>query len=155
MAGKLRSDGDVIRGLGFVTLYSAYAEEQADCLLDWLSPIQDFDDTTKRLPISKKLKHALKIVETLGWKELRDLKDVLRHGPGLFERRNEVVHGRIYARHKRPAKLKSSRPNVSDREIESEELYELANDFMNYRAALHRPTLSDLHRLIRRYDVKK
>jgi hypothetical protein len=133
----LKSDGDIIRGLGFVTLYSAYAEEQADNLLERLSQIEAFDDQKRGWPISKKLRHALKLIERLSSSELTNLKKVLQDGPELFDRRNQVVHGRIYSgRHKRPDTLRSGRPKVPQREIKAEELYELANNFMRYQGAL-------------------
>ncbi len=55
-------DGDIIRGLGFVTLYSALAEESVDNLLRCIKNIEPFDEQKQRLPISQKLIHAAKIV---------------------------------------------------------------------------------------------
>jgi hypothetical protein len=136
----LKSDGDIIRGLGFVTLYSAYAEEQADALLERLSRIEAFDDPKRKWRISRKLPHALELLERLerqSGAQLPNLKKVLQDGPELFERRNELVHGRIYpGLHEGPDTLRSGRPNVPNQDIEAEQLYELANSFMNYQGAL-------------------
>jgi hypothetical protein len=148
----LKSDGDIIRGLGFVTLYSAYAEEQADNLLERLSQIDAFDDQKRKWPISQKLRHALELIERLRSAELADLKKVLRDGWALFDRRNEVVHGRIYpGRRKSPDTLKSGRPNVPEREIKPEELYELANEFVNYQSALYGVDVFPLARALSQY----
>ena len=54
----LRDDGDVIKGLGFVTLYSAWVEEDVDDILRLFSEVVPFDNRKQRLPISRKLKHA-------------------------------------------------------------------------------------------------
>ena len=39
-----KDDGDIIRGLGFVTLYSAYLEEHIDALLSLLGPVEKFGE---------------------------------------------------------------------------------------------------------------
>ena len=137
VAIMLRPDGDIIRGLGFVTLYSAYAEEQVDNLLELLTVVELFDDGKRRWPISRKLRHALKLVEGLPCPDLAGLEQTLRAGPRLFQQRNEVVHGRIYASYERSDTLKSGRQSVPERQIEPGELYELANSFMAYFGDLY------------------
>lgn len=42
------NDGDIIRGLGHVTLQAAYVEEQVDDILTALNSIEPFDDKKKR-----------------------------------------------------------------------------------------------------------
>jgi hypothetical protein len=76
MAAKNIKADDAIHGLGLVTLWSAYAEEGVDQLLEFLSSIDDFDDRTKCLPIGRKLEHALKVVERLDCSELAGLCSV-------------------------------------------------------------------------------
>jgi hypothetical protein len=44
----IENDGDIVRGLGFVTLYSAYLEEQIDNLLIQLSPIEEYKEDKQR-----------------------------------------------------------------------------------------------------------
>lgn len=147
----LACDGDIIRGLGFVALYSAYAEEQIDNILECLHPIEAFDVKKRRWPISKKIKHAGGLVERIASSELSDLQSALAAGPALFEERNEVVHGRIYAGFDRTDTLQSGRANVPLRIVTAEELYELANEFSSYRSALIRPQIFKLPRAISGY----
>jgi hypothetical protein len=132
----LQCDGDIIRGLGFVTLYSAYAEEQVDELLHKLSVLDSSPSAWRRWPVSKKLKHALKLTQKLQTTQLSDLEQNLGWGLALFEKRNGVVHGRIFAGHQDRDTLKAGRQDVPDRPIQPEELYDLANQFMDYRGAL-------------------
>ena len=54
----LQNDGDIVRGLGFVALYSAYLEEQIDNLLFKLSEVEEFTDEEQRWPVSRKIKKA-------------------------------------------------------------------------------------------------
>lgn len=69
----------------------------------------------------------------------------------LFEHRNELVHGRIYGNYPRESILKSGRPNIPDREVDSAELYKLANGFDNFRVAIYRPTRFKIQRAINGY----
>ncbi len=71
-------DGDIVRGLGFVTLYAAWVEEDVDDLLRLMNAVQPFDETTQRWQISRKLKHAAQIVRDLNGTELRGLPEALR-----------------------------------------------------------------------------
>jgi hypothetical protein len=144
-------DGDIVRGLGFVSLYAAYLEEQIENLLAMLSSIEPYDDAKQRWPVSKKIRHAIKVLERLDTGEFPDLVKDLRTSVDLFEDRNELVHGRIYGNFDRPDTLKSGRPNVPDREVESSELYKLANEFDDFRAAVYRPMIFKIPRAIAKY----
>ena len=152
MTQMLKNDGDIVRGLGFVTLYSAYLEEQVDKLLFDLGPLEDYDEQKQRWQISRKLKHAQQLLLRLRSEELDELAKALDFCLGLFERRNELVHGRIYASFNRPDTLLSGRPNVPQREICAEELYQLANDFWELRSVVYRPTIFKLNRALAKYE---
>ena len=137
----IQDDGDIIRGLGFVALYAAYMEEQIDNLLIMLDPIQPYDDAKQRWPVSRKIKHGIKVLERLDTKEFLGLTTDLRTCLDLLQDRNELIHGRIYGEFDRPDTLKGGRPNAPDREIESAELYKLANEFNDFRLAIYRPMI--------------
>ncbi|VVC85776.1 hypothetical protein [Sideroxydans sp. CL21] len=144
----VQDDGDIVRGLGFISMYSAWVEEDVDDILRLLSPIHPFDEKIQRWQISRKLEHAAQIVERLESEELVKLPGVLRAGIGLFEDRNAVIHGRIYAGFDKTDYVQSGRPNVPTRAVTSEELYKLANEFTNYRGHLIGPQLFRLPRAI-------
>lgn len=144
----VQDDGDIVRGLGFVTMYSALVEEVVDDILRLLSPIQAFDKKVQRLPISLKLERAANIVEGLESEVLKELPIALRAGIELFEDRNEVVHGRIYAGFDKAVYVQSGRPNIPTRAVTSAELYQLAKEFANYRGHLIGPQVIRLPRAI-------
>jgi hypothetical protein len=144
----IQNDGDIVRGLGFVSLYSAYLEEQIDNLLFLLSEVEEFDESRQRWPISREIEHGKKIICGLNTNEFDELIDVLTYCKDLFEKQNEFVHGRIYANFDRPATLRSGRQNVPEREIEASELYELANEFFNIRGEVYRPIILELPRFL-------
>jgi len=125
----LQNDNDIVRGLGFVALYSAYLEEQIDNLLFMLNEVEEYKDDEQRWPVSRKIKKAKSIASKFDFEGRDDLIANLEASKELFEKRNEVVHGRIYANFDRPDTLKSGRPNTPDRVVEPAELYDLANAF--------------------------
>ncbi len=142
----LRDDGDVVRGLGFVALYAAYLEEQIDNLLFMLRPVEPFPENELRWSISRKIAKAKRLVATLVFDYRDGLLADLSTSSQLLERRNEVIHGRIYASFDRPDTLKAGRPNIPDRVVEPGELYELANNLDEARLAICRPMIFQIPR---------
>lgn len=124
----MTDDGDIVRGVGFVSIYSAHAEKDVDDLLFMLNGGKPVSPRLHCKPTRAKLKHALKMVRSLASSELEKLELVLERADSLFERRNEIIHGRIYAGYERKDVLKSGRMNVPDRSVSSKELYALARD---------------------------
>jgi hypothetical protein len=147
----LEDDGDIVRGLGFVSIYSAWVEEDIDDILRLLSSVEPFDAKQQRWQISKKLKHAEEIVHRLSSDELNGLPSALRRAVALFDRRNEVIHGRIYVGFDKADYVQSGRPSVPTRQITSAELYQLANDFDNYRGKFIGPQFFRLPRAVQTY----
>ena len=119
----LEDDGDIVRGLGFVTLYSAYLEEQIDNLLLSFNQIAEFGEDKQRWQISRKIEYAKKILKKITFESRDDLTANLALCKGIFEDRNELIHGRIYGNFRRPDILKSARPNTPDREITSTPIF--------------------------------
>jgi hypothetical protein len=147
----LKDDGDIVRGLGFVALYAAYLEEQIENLLIMLAPVEAYDEEKQRWPISRKIKHAIKVLGRLDVAEFPDFATDLRTCLDLFEDRNELIHGRIYANFDRPDTLKSGRPNTPDREVKSDELYKLANEVADFRGGIYGPMIFKIPRAIAEY----
>lgn len=144
----LVNNGDIIKGLGFVALYAAYLEEQIDDLLFMLQPIEPYPEAEQRWQISLKISKASKLLTTLEFGYQATLLADLALVRELFKRRNEIVHGRIYANFGRSDTLKSGRPNVPEREVDAAELYELANKLDFARSAILGPMIFQLPRAL-------
>ena len=144
----LPRDNDVIRGLGFVALYAAYLEEQIDNLLFMLEPFEPFPEDEQRWPTSRKIDKAKRLIAKLSFRYRDALLGDLDACKELLRRRNEVIHGRIYANFDRPDMLKSGRPNVPNRIVEPAELYELAEKLGEARAAVLRPMIIQIPKLL-------
>ncbi len=144
----IQNDNDIVRGLGFVTLYSAYCEEQIDSLLFMLNEIEVFTEREQRWPISRKIRKARSISNNFEFEGRESLIANLDAAKEAFEKRNELVHGRIYGGFDRVDTLKSGRPNTPDRAVEAEELYDLANYFEGLRGEIYRPMIFKIPRAL-------
>ena len=144
----MADDGDIVRGLGLVAMYSAWLEEDVDELLRILDPVEPFDEAKQRWPISRKRAHTAALVRRINSAELQGLPEALEHAGNLFEQRNAVVHGRIYTGHNKVDYVQSGRPKVPVRPIDSAELYTLANEFWDYRGHFLGPTVFRLPRAV-------
>lgn len=135
----MHDDGDEVRGLGFVALFTAYLEEQIDACVDALASI---DPTmAKKMaskPASVKAKHCIDLLRSLKSEEpeVEQLLDTFEASLKLLDARNDVVHGRIYGQADGAAIRKSGRLNVPDRQVTSAELYELANTIFGAQSFL-------------------
>jgi len=146
----IKDDGDIIRGLGFVTMNSAHLEGWVHELLFQLDLIETFSSKEQRWPISRKIEKAKGILsksdDPLAKEICADLDLCSEH----FEWRNELVHGRIYSPEYQKDNLHSSRPNVPNRSADSSELYTLANNLDELSSRIYRPTTFKLPKLIQK-----
>lgn len=129
----MTDDGNIVMGVGYVSIYSAHAEKDVDDLLFMLNGGKPVSPKLHCNPTRTKIKHALTVVQSLASSELENLERALAKADSLFERRNEIIHGRIYAGYERKDVLKSGRIGVPDRPVSSKELYDLASDFRRFR----------------------
>lgn len=145
----LNDDGDIVKALGYVSLYGSYLEEQIEDLVKLLEPIKKYK---KGFQISDKIIHARKAIRLLSAEDFQDLLNDLCTCLEIFQDRNELLHGRIYAGLNRPDTLKSNEPDVFDRPVTSFELYRLANEMYDFRIAIYRPMIFQLPKAIAGYS---
>lgn len=144
----MEDDGDIVRGLGFVTLNASYLEEQIEALIELLKVFKEYKGGWQ---ISSKINHTIVTLTEFDQNRFSDLISDLGTCLQIFNDRNALVHGRIYAGISHPDTLKSSRPNVPDREVESAELYQLANEMSDFRSAIYRPMIFEIPRALNEY----
>lgn len=131
-------DNDIVKSVGYLTLYGAYLEEQIELLInsiDFLSPYKG------GFQISSKIDHAKKFFERQTKGDFSSIISDLNMCKEIFADRNVIVHGRVYARLGCPDVLTSSRPNVIDREISSVEVYKLVNEMESFKNSLQSYTV--------------
>jgi len=132
----MERDDDIVRGLGFVALYAAYVEESIDVIMERLSKVEEITDSERKLPISKKIKWCKRVLCSFESKELEELVNLLSETKKLLEKRNEIVHGRIYSGNERSDTLKSGRSSIPERDVTADELYDLADQLLEMQAAI-------------------
>jgi hypothetical protein len=115
-------EGDLIRPLGLVTLYAAYAEGEIDELLSALPSGTPFDAQKRQWPVGQKLSHALKLVRQLKSDRLAGLTSSLKEAQTLFSKRNALVHSQIFA----GGRVVSNRPDATIQKVAPEDLVQLA-----------------------------
>jgi len=113
-------DGDIVRGLGFVALYSAYLEEAIDEVVETLvAHGVPADADLAKAPASRELRFCKTSIRALITTnvEMDRLDQALDHAGRLLEQRNVVIHGRLYERYGAPDVLRAGRPGVPDQEV--------------------------------------
>ena len=125
-------EGDLVRPLGFVALYSAHAEGELDELIAVLPAVEPYDNSKREWMGGRKLSYALRLVGELQCPSLVDLQPVLKDAKGLFAQRNQLVHGRLFA----GGRLVSSRIGKPDQCISGDEVVRLAEAIFNWKERL-------------------
>jgi hypothetical protein len=125
-------EGDLVRPLGFVTLYSAYAEGELDELIEALPAEEIYDEAKRRWTVGQKVNYARELVKRLRSPELKELAEALKAANDLFARRNELVHGRLFA----GGRLVSNRAGKPEQRISQEDISRLADDLFNWKERL-------------------
>ena len=149
----LADNGDIVKALGFVTLYAAYLEEAVDLCTDAAAQTdKERPEKLDKWPTSRKLEYCTEQLERYAAKNadadnfIQDCRECL----ALLEERNDVVHGRIYAgMGDEPDIRKSGRRGVPDKPIASKELYELANQLFEASTNMTRAGLFTIPRIIK------
>lgn len=125
-------EGDLVRPLGFVTLYSAYAEGELDELIAALPAADPYDNTKREWTVGRKLSYARRLVGELESPSLAELQTVLKEAKGLFAQRNQLVHGRLFS----GGRLVSSRIGKPDQRISGDQIVRLAEEIFNWKERL-------------------
>lgn len=137
-------EGDLIRPLGLVTLYFAYAEYEIDLLLLDLFCIEPIGKSQRSWNVGSKLSRARGILRRLEAARLDELAQALVDARLLFERRNQLVHGCILA----GGRVLSARPDVQETRTSAEELADLAERIFNCKERISAHRQRDLGPLV-------
>lgn len=132
----MERDNDIVKALGFVALYAAYVEESVDVVMERLSLLKEINDKQCRWPTSRKIDWCKDTLDSLKSDDLNELISLLDKTKDALEKRNEVIHGRIYAGNERSDNLKSGRPGVPEREVTVDELYDIAEELFELQATV-------------------
>lgn len=150
-------DGDLIRGLGYIALYAAYVEEAIDLCINCFETHEiNFDEKVKRQPTSQKIKFINDKLENMMplSHELERFRNALAFTDDLLEKRNIVLHSRIYAVPGIGDIRKPGRPNLPEVPASSSECYDLANDIFSTLPLLKNAAMFALPRHMSTYVTR-
>lgn len=144
----MNRDNDIVKALGFVALYAAYLEESVDVVMERLAQVREISSKERKWPVSRKITWCIDVLKLLKSTELNQLINLLGATKNVLERRNEVIHGRIYAGIERSDNLKSGRSGIPEREITANELYDLAEELLKLQGEVPNTNLFATMRVI-------
>lgn len=125
-------DGDLVRPLGFVTLYFAYAEGQLDEVLEALMKASGSRGPDVQ-SFGTKVGAALQLVATVGMEKLPEMATVLQEVRPIVAARNELVHGQLSNAGQLGGRLVS---RAGTRTISAEEIERLAESVWSWKERL-------------------
>lgn len=152
---KLRNDGDLVKALGYLVLYTAYVEEAVDeCIDVFRQYFPDIDKQIARQTAKQKIKFIQTHLEANPPSDeliQSQFPDLLKYLLSLFDARNEIIHGRIYGSLKfsEADTLIPGRPESKERAIAAKEIYDLANEFFSMLNSLRQASYHSLHRYLK------
>ena len=137
-------DGDVVRGLGFVSVFSGHLEAQINRVLELFSIREDFTNAERTYSISQRIAKAERLANELKGPRKSELIRQLGIAKDLFSRRNDVLHSSIYyASYERDEIYQYSVfPDVPRLRISAKDMYKLAEEIRDCQLAMDRPLAS-------------
>jgi hypothetical protein len=131
---SLIDDNDPIRALGFITVYSAYAEQCIDDLLDLLG-----EDSLKRAQATKKIRRLKEMADLFEWAndEGERFQSLLSEAEAIFDKRGEYIHNRYIGCSNGEIIMKPGRPDRLEEKVTSGTLYEFANFVFDMSSAFN------------------
>lgn len=115
-------EGDLIRPLGLVTLYFAYAEAEIDMLIEALPSSNPYDDKKRQWNVGRKLVYAQTLTKQINAESLSGLIASLNEAKALCERRNTIIHSSIFS----GGRMVSNRKSIPNQQISANDLNQLA-----------------------------
>ncbi len=125
-------EGDLIRPLGLMVLYAAYAEGELDDLIESISTKEPYSDERRAWNVGKKLTLARRLARDFTANDLSVVVNTVKDGVALFEKRNMLVHGRLF----QGGKLLSNRKGNPVQYISAEEITQLAEALWAWKEQL-------------------
>ncbi len=148
----IKNDGDLIRAVGYVAIYSAYVEEAIEEIITEMQRLDaTIDEKIFRQQISQQIKfikkwcldHQLLRGQLVGFDHFLDSLSI------LINQRNEIIHGRIYSVPGSNDVLKPARRARETKVADPAEVYKLANDLFEVIPSLNTVSMFRLAKSLR------
>ncbi|MCL5271959.1 MAG: hypothetical protein M1486_01315 [Gammaproteobacteria bacterium] len=139
-------DGDVIRGVGFVAVYSAYLEDEIAELIELTTNITPLRKGIHQLSLTDQAKHLSKALkklfkETHHWigkeEEQTQTAHILKVVGKITPERNQTIHSQLISNQAGIITQKNRRLNT-ECQIQSSDVYDLANYILDLTSEVRR-----------------
>lgn len=139
-------DGDVIRGVGFVAVYSAYLEDEIAELIELTMNLTPLRKNIHQLSLTDQAKHLRKALqklfkETHHWNGKEAEQTQTAHTLKVVEKitpeRNQAIHSQLISNQAGIITQKNRRLNTQG-QIKSSDVYELANYIFDLTSEVRR-----------------
>lgn len=143
---SISDDGDVIRGVGFVAVYSAYLEDEIAELIALTTNIIPLRKNIHQLCLTDQAKHLRKVLkklfkETHDWigkeEEQTQTAHILKIVEKITPERNQTIHSQLISNQAGIITQKNRRLGT-EIQIKSADVYNLANYIFDLTAEVHR-----------------
>jgi hypothetical protein len=135
---NINHDNDLIRGVGYMVIQASHLEREIEEICSWLGMGFNRPPHHETVRVSDKIKWSKEKIRELNDPKLGGLDKSLDKAMNLLEKRNKLVHGRIFFASDAPEKLIPSKPKERERVVSPSEPYDLAESMYN----LHQRILS-------------
>ncbi|HAU1249845.1 TPA: hypothetical protein F8R87_08495 [Legionella pneumophila] len=139
-------DGDIIRGVGFVAVYSAYLEDEVVELIELTAHITSLRKNIHQLSLTDQAKHLRKVFkklfeETHDWigkkEEQTQTAHILKIVEKITSERNQTIHSQLISNQAGIITQKNRRLNTKN-QIKSADVYNLANYIFDLTSEVRR-----------------
>lgn len=139
-------DDDIIRGVGFVAVYSAYLEDEVVKLIELTTHIMPLRKNIHQLSLADQAKHLRKILKKLfeqtnDWIDKKEEQTQTAHILKIVEKitlkRNQIIHSQLISNQAGIITQKSRRLKTEN-QIKSADVYELANYIFDLTSEVRR-----------------
>lgn len=151
-------DGDIVKAIGFVAIYSALLEDAIEILYDQVNTISPFKKNTSRIrerigSLLKKIESHMKSLPDAECKKINqiasELYNLLKEASLRVDERNSIIHSRISADNKGNV-ITENKNGITP--IQSKEIYELAESLLFLQGSFRSKQWDSIPRLLKSFQ---
>ena len=139
-------NGDIVRAVGFVTIYGAYLEDRIAELIDMIKNVISLKENITGFSASNQVKHLLTAFKNAyniapdyltKQQELEQVVSILSAVGGHLKDRHVVIHSTLISKSGGDVIIRKNRRTDTEEQVESKEVIDLANDLFDLQSQIN------------------